>query len=80
MFLINTKSRNQFLIDLLNTPDKSLRHALFSLISIVASTLKGVEYLLINDQMIIMMLIEILKQSPHIEDGSVNQRFLIAIL
>lgn len=30
--------------------------------------------------MIIMMLIEILKQTPQNEDGSVNQRFLIAIL
>ena len=57
-----------------------LRHALLSLISIVASTLKGVEYLLTNDQMIVMQLIEILKQMPHNQDGSVNQRFLIAIL
>ena len=57
-----------------------LRHALLSLISIVASTLKGVEYLLTNDQIIIMSLIEILKQMKPTEDGSVNQRFLIAIL
>lgn len=34
-----------------------LRHALLSLISIVASTLKGVEYLLVNDQMIITTLV-----------------------
>ena len=30
--------------------------------------------------MIVMQLIEILKQMNHNEDGSVNQRFLIAIL
>jgi hypothetical protein len=80
VFLLNTKHRNRFLIDLITTPQPSLRHALLSLISIVASTLKGVEYLLVNDQMIIITLIEILKGMGHKEDGSVNQRFLIAIL
>lgn len=43
---------------------------MLSLISIVASTLKGVEYLLVNDQMIIMTLIEILKGMNLKEDGS----------
>jgi hypothetical protein len=38
----------------------------------VVSTLKGVEYLQINDQMIVMTLIEILKNMPLKEDGSVN--------
>jgi hypothetical protein len=80
VFLLNTKYRNRFLIDLITNPQQSLRHALLSLISIVASTLKGVEYLLVNDQMIIITLIEILKGMNHKEDGGVNQRFLIAIL
>lgn len=72
IFLLNTKHRNLFLLELLETQQKNLQHSLFSLISIVASTLKGVEYLLTNDQMVVMMLIEILKEIPHSEDGSVN--------
>lgn len=80
VFLLTTKHRNMFLIDLLSAPQPNLRHALLSLISIVVSTLKGVEYLLTNDQMIVMTLIEILKSMPAKDDGSVNQRFLIAIL
>ena len=72
VFLLTTKQRNTFLIELLNNPHISIRHALLSLISIVASTLKGVDYLQVNDQMIVMTLIEILKNMPHKEDGSVN--------
>ena len=35
---------------------------------------------MINDQMIVMVLIEILKSMTPKDDGCVNQRFLIAIL
>ena len=49
VFLLNTKAKNQFLLELLSIQNTGLRHALLSLISIVASTLKGVEYLLTND-------------------------------
>ena len=56
---------------------KGLRHALLALISVIVSTLKGVEYLVTNDQMLIVRVIEILKDQ---EDGSVNQRFCVAIL
>jgi len=80
VFLLNSRAKNQFLLELLAIENASLRHALLSLISIVASTLKGVEYLLCNDQMIITTLIHILKSIPANEDGSVNQRFLVAIL
>ena len=72
VFLLNTRAKNQFLLELLSIKNVGLRHALLSLISIVASTLKGVEYLITNDQMIIMSLIEILKQMKPSEDGSVN--------
>eukprot|EP00354_Favella_ehrenbergii_P001179 CAMPEP_0170472726 /NCGR_PEP_ID=MMETSP0123-20130129/14728_1 /TAXON_ID=182087 /ORGANISM="Favella ehrenbergii, Strain Fehren 1" /LENGTH=107 /DNA_ID=CAMNT_0010741227 /DNA_START=269 /DNA_END=592 /DNA_ORIENTATION=- len=57
VFLLNSRAKNQFLLELLAIENASLRHALLSLISIVASTLKGVEYLLVNDQMIITTLI-----------------------
>lgn len=49
VFLLTTKAGNQFLQELLSINVVGLRHALLSLISIVASTLKGVEYLLTND-------------------------------
>ena len=49
VFLLNSRAKNQFLLELLAIDSTALRHALLSLISIVASTLKGVEYLLVND-------------------------------
>lgn len=56
----------------------ALRHAITSLISVIASTLKGVEYLTHNNDMsLIRMIIKILKTS---ENSSVIQRFCIAIL
>ena len=57
IFLLNGRTKNQFLLELLGIKQESLRHALLSLISIIASTLKGVEYLLTNDQMVITSLI-----------------------
>ena len=72
VFLLNSRAKNQFLLELLAIDLPSLRHALLSLISIVASTLKGVEYLLVNDQMIITTLIQILTQMPASDDGCVN--------
>ena len=80
VFLLQTRAKNQFLLEMLSMKHKSLLHALLSMISIVVSTLKGVEYLLGNDQMIIIALIQLFKSMPHSEDGSVNQRFIIAIL
>ena len=57
VFLLTSRAKNQFLLELLAIENPGLRHAILSLISIVASTLKGVEYLLCNDQMIIATLI-----------------------
>lgn len=64
VFLLNSRAKNSFLLELLAIENAGLRHALLSLISIVASTLKGVEYLLVNDQMIITTLVQILKALP----------------
>jgi len=80
IFLLKTRNRNQFLIELLSIQNNNLRHALLSLISIVCSTLKGVEYIMTNDQLVLVSLIQILKQMPKKESGSVNHRFLTAIL
>jgi len=77
VFLLTTRAKNQFLMELLEYKHKGLRHALLALISVIVSTLKGVEYLVTNDQLLIARIIDILKEQ---EDGSVNQRFCVAIL
>jgi hypothetical protein len=68
---------NSFLLDLLSIHAYNLRHATLSLISIIAATYKGVEYLLSNNSSILEKIIEIMKAQ---EDGQVIQRFCIAIL
>jgi len=35
----------EFIIEILNIKDKSLRHAVTSLISVIVSTLRGIEYM-----------------------------------
>jgi len=77
VFLLTTKVRNQFLIELLDINHQALRHALLALISVIVSTLKGVEYLVTNDKFLIVRIIQILKDQ---EQGSINQRFCVAIL
>ncbi len=56
---------------------KSVRHSLLALISVIVSTLKGGEYITQINNDIIKKVIDILQEE---EDGSVNQRFCIAIL
>ena len=77
VFLLTTRAKNQFLMELLDIKHKGLRHSLLALISVIVSTLKGVEYLVTNDQLLIARIIDILKEQ---EDGGVNQRFCVAIL
>jgi hypothetical protein len=82
VFLLKSASKNQFLLELLSFQHASLRHALLSLVSIVVSTLKGVEYILTNDNLVLCALIQILismHQDPK-ELGSVNHRFCVATL
>jgi hypothetical protein len=64
-------------MELLDIGHKGIRHALLALISVIVSTLKGVEYLVTNDQMIIVRVIEILKEQ---DDNGVTLRFCVAIL
>ena len=69
VFLLTTRAKNQFIVELLDIKHKGLRHALLALISVIVSTLKGVEYLVTNDMLLIARIIDILKEQ---EDGSVN--------
>jgi len=48
IFLINSTLKDQFLFDLLDIEQPQMRHALLSLISIIVSTLKGIEYIITN--------------------------------
>lgn len=77
MFLITQNKNNNFVMDLLNINSHGLKHAICALISVIASTIKGVDYLTQIDLVIAEKVIEILKEQ---DDGSVTQRFCIAIL
>lgn len=72
MFLITQNRSMSFVMDLLsiNTHNShGLKHAICALISVIASTIKGVEYLTQIDLSIAEKVIEILKEQ---EDGSVT--------
>ena len=45
IFKISQNDSFTFLMDILNIKNKSLRHAVTSLISVIVSTLRGIEYL-----------------------------------
>lgn len=77
IFQIESTKSNAFILDLLEISSHALKHALCALISVIASTLKGVEYLVTNDHAVLQKIIDVLKEQ---EDGSVTQRFCIAIL
>lgn len=78
--IFGIEAENGFVIvmKILSIDNSSLKHAITSLISVISSTLKGVEYLTHNNDMaVIRSIIKILKAC---EPGSVTQRFCIAIL
>ena len=78
VFTIEAENNFSVLMKILSVDNNSLKHAITSLISVISSTLKGVEYLTRNNDMtIIRAIIKILKNCEH---GSVTQRFCIAIL
>jgi hypothetical protein len=62
VFLLHTKAKNNFLMELLDIKHNGLRHALLALISVIVSTLKGVEYITTNDKVIIIRIIQILNE------------------
>lgn len=70
--IFNIESDNSFKIitKILSIENNSLKHAITSLISVISSTLKGVEYLTLNKKMVVVKnVIKILKKT---EDGSVT--------
>ena len=62
VFLIQTKAKNNFLMELLEIKHNGLRHALLALVSVIVSTLKGVEYLTVNDKNLVVRIIQILNE------------------
>jgi hypothetical protein len=69
MFLITQNKSNAFVMEILNINSHGLKHAICALISVIASTVKGVEYLTQIDLDVTDKVIEILKEQ---EDGSVT--------
>ena len=74
---IKENKSNEFILDLLNIHSYNMKHAILSLISIISSIRKGVEYINLNNNKILEKIIAIIKGT---EDGQVIQRFCIAIL
>jgi len=54
IFFVTENEDVGFLIKLLDINNKSLRHAITSLISVICSTLKGIEYLMPKDSPILL--------------------------
>ena len=61
MFLISKQGNNNFVLDLLNIKSHGLKHAICALISVIASTPHGVEYLIQKGMTICEKVITILK-------------------
>ena len=87
VFLLQSSVSDQFLIELLSINQPAMQHAILSLISVIASTLKGVEYLMTNGKKILLTLIHIMKDlnkqratTSNPIANSVNTRFCIAIM
>ena len=78
IFTIEAENNFSVVMRILAVENNALKHAVTSLISVIASTLKGVEYLTHgNDMTIVRSVVKILKGC---ENCSVTQRFCIAIL
>jgi hypothetical protein len=59
IFLINHKNNNVFILDLLAINSHALKHAICALVSVIASTLKGVEYMVQVDFSILQKIIDV---------------------
>ena len=82
IFNIESTKSCDFVMSLLNMDSHELKHAISALISVIVSTAEGIKYLTQADskqpnKILIEKLIAILKDQ---EDGSVTQRFIIAIM
>lgn len=63
IFLITAKKNNTFILELLSISSHALKHALCALISVIASTYKGVEYLVENDHSVLQKIIDVIVSS-----------------
>jgi hypothetical protein len=85
IFLLETKVKNQFLAEMLEIVNPALTHSLLSLISVITSTLKGVEYMILNGKEILEKIINLMKDLAESQKNqslatNVNLRFCVAIL
>ena len=87
IFLLHSNVRDKFFFDLLEIEQPAVMHAVLSLVSIIVSTLKGIQYIMTNGKATLERLIEILrhllaqqKETTNPLANSVNLRFCIAIL
>lgn len=65
---------------MLEMNNHGLKHALLALVSVIVSTAQGVQYMTHTDTMKLTILEKIIQSLKEQEDGSVTQRFNIAIL
>lgn len=87
VFLIQQNQNCRFLIELLQMDSSGLKHAVCALISVIASTSQGVDYLLVNlgnqgmgagqqetpyDFTILQKILEIITRDVNCTDGSVT--------
>jgi len=63
VFMLTTRSKDEFLFEMLEIARKTpaLCHSLLALLSVIVSTLKGVEYIVTNGYQIITKVIMLLK-------------------
>lgn len=54
VFKIEDTEKFDFLLALIDNPHPQLRYAIIALVSIVSSTLRGVEYLIFNNNMVVI--------------------------
>ncbi len=81
IFLIRQYRSSNFLVEIMQMESVGLKHAICSLVSVVACTPAGVEYLTLHGTAVVKQVVEIIKlKLDECEDGSVTQRFCLAIL
>lgn len=54
IFQIEENDSFEFILSILDINNNSLKHAITSLISVISSTLRGVEYLINNNRMVVI--------------------------
>jgi len=65
----------------MNIESVGLKHAICSLISVVSCTPSGVDYLTAQGTQVVWMVMEIIRMKlDECDDGSVTQRFCLAIM